>query len=81
MQQNPRHDDLTNRILAILTQNSNTAFTVQELVEERHIFSSRPLIQKSLSILLREGLVKVRNKGNEPGYQAVNLEQAKPRSL
>jgi hypothetical protein len=73
MQQNPKHDDLTNRILAILTQNTNTVFTVQELVEERHIFSSRPLIQKSLSVLLREGLVKVKNKGNEPGYQAVIL--------
>jgi DNA-binding IscR family transcriptional regulator len=80
MQQNTNQDEqLARKILAYLNENSGSAFTVQELAEERHIYSSRPLIQKSLAILLREGLVKVKNKGNLPGYQAVLREKAKTR--
>ena len=77
MQQQTGQNELSRKILAFLNDNYNNAYTVQELVEERHIYSSKALIQKSLAGLLREGLIKVKNKGNVPGYQAVFLQNAR----
>ena len=77
MQQQLGQDALARRILSFLSDNSGTSYTLQELVEDRYIYSSKPLIQKSLAGLLREGLIKVKNKGNVPSYQVVLLQQKK----
>ena len=81
MRQRSMHNELANKILVFLNDNFNTSFTVQELVEDRHIYSSRQLVQQSLSALLHEGLIKVKNKGNEIGYQAVIFQNAKAEDL
>lgn len=81
MRQHSRHDELANKILVFLNDNYNTAFTAQELVEDRHIYSSKPSVQKSLSALLREGLIKVKSKGNEIGYQAVIFQDTNAEDL
>jgi hypothetical protein len=75
MQQQTGQDTLARRILSFLSENSGTSYTLQELVEERYIYSSKPLIQQSLTGLLREGRIKVKNKGNLLSYQVVLLQQ------
>ena len=77
MQQQSGQDALTRKIISFLSDHSDSSYTVQELVEDRYIYSSKLLIQKSLSELLREGLIKVQNKGKIPSYQVVLLQQKK----
>ncbi len=79
MQQGPStsQDKLTGKIFALLTEYPNHFFTVKELIEDRHIYSSRQQIQRSLEELLRGGLVKVTMKGKETSYQIITPQQKK----
>ncbi len=71
MQQYLGEDALARRILSFLNENSNNSFTVQEMIEDRYIYSSRQLIQKSLNTLLREGMIRVKNRGSLIAYQVI----------
>ncbi len=71
MQQYLGQDALSRRILSFLNENSNNSYTIQELLEERNIYSSKQLVQQSLSVLLREGLVRVKNRGSQIAYQVI----------
>ncbi len=77
MQQYIGQDALARRIMSFLNEHAGNAYTVQELVEDRYIYSSRPLIQKGLDELVREGLVRVKYRGNSPVYQVIVSPQKK----
>ncbi|MBN1368064.1 MAG: hypothetical protein JW967_09070 [Dehalococcoidales bacterium] len=76
-QDNRQQQELTRRIYSFLNEHWDTIFTVQELVEDRHIYRAKSSIQSSLNSLLRQGLIRVKNKGNELGYQAVLFQKTK----
>ncbi len=75
MQQSFGQDAVARKILSFLNENSNNSYTVQEMIEDRYIYSSKQQIQQSLNSLLREGLVRVKNRGSQIAYQVILKQQ------
>jgi hypothetical protein len=68
-------DELARRTLAFLRDNAGRWYTVKELVDERIASGSTQEIQKSISGLLKKGLVKVKSMGSELCYQIVSVKK------
>jgi hypothetical protein len=61
----------TKGILTVLRFNSGRSYTTKELAEDQQLLSSTQQITKSVGLLVRQGLVKVKNRGYERCYQVV----------
>jgi hypothetical protein len=65
----------TKGTLTLLRDNSGRSYTTKELAEAQHLFSSTPQITKSVGLLVKQGLVKVKSRGSEFCYQVVPAQK------
>jgi hypothetical protein len=59
----------TKGILTLFRDNSGRSYTTKELVEAKHLFNSIPQAKKSVELLVKQGLLKVKSRGSEICYQ------------
>jgi hypothetical protein len=65
----------TKGILMLFSDNSGRSYTTKELAEAQHLFSSTPQLKRSIELLVKQGLVKVKIRGSELCYQAVPAQK------
>jgi hypothetical protein len=65
----------TKGILMLLRDNSGRSYTTKELAEAQHTFAATTQITKSVALLVKQGLVKVKSRGCEVCYQVVPEQQ------
>jgi hypothetical protein len=65
----------TKGILALLRDNSGRSYTMRELIETQHLFDSIPQATKSIELLVKQGLVKVKIRGRDLCYQVMPPEK------
>jgi hypothetical protein len=62
-------DPLTNNIVTFMRNNPNNAFTPEDMVQNIRGTVSSKQIQLVMSLLMREGMVKVTTSGGRTAYQ------------
>ena len=65
----------TKGILTLFRDNSGRSYTTKELAEAQHLFSSIPQLKKSIELLVKQGLVKVKIRGSELCYQVIPAQK------
>jgi len=65
----------TKGILTLFRDNSGRSYTTKELAEAQHLFGSIPQLKKSIELLVKQGLVKVKSRGSELCYQVVPAQK------
>ena len=65
----------TKGILTLFSDNSGRSYTTKELAEAQHLFSSMPQLKKSIELLVKQGLLKVKSRGSELCYQVVPAQK------
>jgi hypothetical protein len=65
----------TRGILTLLSNNSGRSYTTRELEDAQHLFSSTLQMTKGISLLVKQGLVKVKSRGSELCYQVVPVQK------
>ena len=65
----------TKGILTLLRTNSGRSYTTKELAEAQHLYGSTSQITKSIELLIKQGLVKVKSRGSELCYQVVPAQK------
>jgi len=68
-------NNFTKGILTLLRDNSGRSYTTKELAEAQHLFAATTQITKSVGLLVKQGLVKVKRRGSEACYQAIPEQQ------
>jgi len=61
----------TKQILMFLRNNSGRSFTTKELADMQHCHDSLSPITKSVELLVKQGLAKVKSRGGELCYQVI----------
>jgi hypothetical protein len=68
-------NNFTKGILTLLRDNSGRSYTTKELAEAQHLFAATTQITKSVGLLVKQGLVKVKSRGGEICYQVIPEQQ------
>lgn len=65
----------TKGVLVLLRDNSGRSFTTREVAEAKHLVNSIPQITSSIELLVKQGMVKVKIRGNVLCYQLTPPEK------
>ena len=68
-------NNFTKGILTLLSDNSGRSYTKRELAEDQHFCNSTQQITKSVELLVKQELVKIKSKGGEICYQAIPAQK------
>ncbi len=65
----------TKGVLKLFSDNSSRSYTTNELADAQHLFGSIPQLKRSIELLVKQGLVKVKRRGSELCYQVVPAQK------
>lgn len=66
---------ITKRVMTLLRDNPGRSYTAKELADEQPIFGSNEQIRKSVDLLLKQWVVKVKSRGSELCYQFIPAQK------
>lgn len=62
-------------ILELFSGNPGRSYTTKELVEAKRLYNSIPQVKKSVELLVKQGLLKVKSRGSEICYQCIPAQK------